>query len=53
MHLFGPFMSMDSKGSTANCSLSSKVSRTVGLNFYDEGRVSESKLSGPLSFLRS
>ena len=37
MHLFGPFLSIDSKGSTANYSLSSKVARTADLNFYDEG----------------
>ena len=53
MHLFEPSMSMDSRGSTANCSLSSKVARTTDLNCYDEGLVSEGELSGPLSFSRS
>ena len=52
VHLSEPSMSMDSRGSTANCSLSSKMARTTGLNCYDEGRVLEGELSGPLSFSR-
>ena len=61
MHLSGPPMSMDSRGSTSNCSLSSKAARTAGLNCYDEGRVlgggggggGGGELSGPLPFSRS
>ena len=53
MHLSGPSMIMDSRGSTANCSLSIKVARTAGLSCYDEVGVSEGELSGPLSFSRS
>ena len=52
MHLSEPSMSMDSRGFTANCSLSSKVAWTAGLNCYDEGCVSEGELSGPLPFSR-
>ena len=37
VHLSGPPMTMDCRGSTTNCSLSSEVAWTAGLNFYDEG----------------
>ena len=37
VHMSGSSMSMDSRGSTVNCSLSSKVTRTADLNCYDEG----------------